>query len=282
MGEQWPVHVVVLQFARDPDTDDPINWDWTTLIDSGTPVAYVTGGVLGHVDEELIECRHPDCRTEREGEVRMDVRAVLDELVGAGHVDTETMLGVMGVDPLELDLDTTSLKFEGNEVILKRDEVEVIESPSGWSFRASQENGDEVDCAACGDALNDDHPIVNDAEGYAYHEDCLGVEFDEVVRRLEAEGITAYVEQTGGGTATIYVGEATEDEHGDRRFPCAVGPGWFEGPGWTLGGGHNHDLYVGPDNDTGELPSYGAFSPDNPATVEAVVDAVKRVLGGEW
>jgi hypothetical protein len=244
-----------------------------------TGTGYDLGTMLGLAREavhELARVRlHPSA-----GEVRMDVRAVLDELVGAGHVDTETMLGVMGVDPLELDLDTTSLEFEGNEVILKRDEV--IESPSGWSFRASQENGDEVDCAACGDALNDDHPIVNDAEGYAYHEDCLGVEFDEVVRRLEAEGITAYVEQTGGGTATIYVGEATEDEHGDRRFPCAVGPGWFEGPGWTLGRGHNHDLYVGPDNDTGELPSYGAFSPDNPATVEAVVDAVKRVLGGEW
>jgi hypothetical protein len=49
----------------------------------------------------------------------------------------------------------------------------VVESPSGWSFRSSQENGDQVDCMGCGNALNDDLPIVNDDEGYAYHEGCL-------------------------------------------------------------------------------------------------------------
>jgi len=48
----------------------------------------------------------------------------------------------------------------------------VVESPSGWSFRESQENGDNVDCWECGDTLNDDYPIVNDSEGYANHELC--------------------------------------------------------------------------------------------------------------
>lgn len=49
----------------------------------------------------------------------------------------------------------------------------IIESPSGWSFRESQENGDQVDCRYCGDPLNDNLPIENDSEGYAYHGECL-------------------------------------------------------------------------------------------------------------
>ena len=48
----------------------------------------------------------------------------------------------------------------------------VVHSPSGWSFRESQENGDNVDCWECGGPLDDDFPILNDNEGYAIHEDC--------------------------------------------------------------------------------------------------------------
>jgi hypothetical protein len=47
-----------------------------------------------------------------------------------------------------------------------------IDSPSGWSYMSDQENGDNVDCHACGQALDDDYPIVNDADGYALHEQC--------------------------------------------------------------------------------------------------------------
>lgn len=50
----------------------------------------------------------------------------------------------------------------------------IIESPSAWHYDSEQENGDNVDCWECGCPLNDDYPIVNDSEGHAYHEDCLG------------------------------------------------------------------------------------------------------------
>lgn len=49
----------------------------------------------------------------------------------------------------------------------------MIHSPSGWSYREEQENGDQVDCWSCGNPLDDDYPIVNDREGYAYHPNCL-------------------------------------------------------------------------------------------------------------
>lgn len=57
----------------------------------------------------------------------------------------------------------------------------LVESPSGWFFRESQENGDQVDCYSCGDPLNDDLPIVNDSDGFAFHADCLPVE-EQVVK----------------------------------------------------------------------------------------------------
>lgn len=49
----------------------------------------------------------------------------------------------------------------------------IVHSPSGWTYRARQENGDNVDCHACGNPLSDDQPIVNDEDGFAYHEQCL-------------------------------------------------------------------------------------------------------------
>lgn len=51
-ADDWPVHIVVLQFIRDPDeTDDPINWNWQRMLDDvAQGVEFVTGGVLGHAD----------------------------------------------------------------------------------------------------------------------------------------------------------------------------------------------------------------------------------------
>ena len=48
-----------------------------------------------------------------------------------------------------------------------------IYSPSGWHYVSDQENGDNVDCWSCGKPLNDDYPIVNDLDGYAYHKECV-------------------------------------------------------------------------------------------------------------
>lgn len=53
------------------------------------------------------------------------------------------------------------------------DDDPIIESPSAWSYRQSQENGDNVDCRDCGNPLDDNMPIENDEDGYAYHQPCL-------------------------------------------------------------------------------------------------------------
>lgn len=77
------------------------------------------------------------------------------------------------------------------------------------------------------------------------------INLDEVVRLLQAEhGIAnAYVEQTGGGCATIYAGPQHTDGNGDQRYAVAAGPGWFAGPGFTVARATPADFYIGPDDD---------------------------------
>lgn len=113
------------------------------------------------------------------------------------------------------------------------------------------------------------------------------ISLDAVVHALKAEGIGSYVEQTGGGCATVLVGEAYEFEvtlpwNGqtvtESAYPAAVGPGWFEGAGWTRGQAHATDLSVGPDRDDLDDAYLTYFSDDNPATIEAIVAAVKKAL----
>lgn len=75
------------------------------------------------------------------------------------------------------------------------------------------------------------------------------IDMQRICDLLNTQGITAYVEQTGGGTATIYAGESFTDKHGDPRHPVLAGPGWFDGPAWTQPHGDPTDFYIGPDDD---------------------------------
>jgi hypothetical protein len=88
------------------------------------------------------------------------------------------------------------------------------------------------------------------------------IDGDEIVTALRSMGYPAYVEQTGGGCATIMVGEEIGNT---ERYQVLVGPGWFDGPNWTKPVFDTADLYVGPDDD-GEV---------NPTQVEQHWDADK-------
>ena len=112
------------------------------------------------------------------------------------------------------------------------------------------------------------------------------IEFDAVVAALRDEGIDAYVEQTGGGCATVLVGEPEEFVYktGDGRvvsdwhYPAAVGPGWFEGEGWTRGHGAATDLAAGPEEEH-LFSEHGVyFDEDNVATIEKIVAVIKKTL----
>lgn len=106
-------------------------------------------------------------------------------------------------------------------------------------------------------------------------EDPLVVDFDRVVEALKARGITAYVEMTGGGVATIYTG--TDGSDPDVRPVVAAGPGWFEGPYYSRPRGAIGDLYIGPDEADDNLDN---IEPKNEAeTIELIVMWHKVV---EW
>ncbi len=72
---------------------------------------------------------------------------------------------------------------------------------------------------------------------------------DKVCDLLHKRGIKAYVEQTGGGCATIFAGPTHIDEYGDERYAAVAGPGWFAGPGWLHGRATTDEFGVGRDDD---------------------------------
>ena len=62
----------------------------------------------------------------------------------------------------------------------------IIESPHGFIYQSTQENGDHVDCWACGNHLNDDLPIYTNHDGYAFcSEECI-LEDHDVDEELHA------------------------------------------------------------------------------------------------
>jgi hypothetical protein len=113
------------------------------------------------------------------------------------------------------------------------------------------------------------------------------LDLDAVVDILHKNDVEAYVEQTGGGTATIYAGKQADHEEpryvwrdGVReqvgtetwaRFPVIAGPGWFEGPGWSKGRADTGDFTIGPDDDGESDDIFTASDADNEATVAAEI-----------
>lgn len=81
------------------------------------------------------------------------------------------------------------------------------------------------------------------------------LDMERICELIQAEGFPAYVEMTGGGTATIYAGkERQHPETKDSYYACLVGPGDFgtkrlmnvgDGDGCCYG----HDNY-GPKGDS--------------------------------
>lgn len=98
------------------------------------------------------------------------------------------------------------------------------------------------------------------------------IDLDAVVEHLHRMGVHAYVEQTGGGTATIYAGARWHEEGWGDRWAAIAGPGWFDGPNWTQGRAHADDFYVGPDDDGASNPD--TITSDDPAVIALAIAAV--------
>jgi hypothetical protein len=107
------------------------------------------------------------------------------------------------------------------------------------------------------------------------------IDMDAVVAYVEALGHRAFVEQTGGGVATIYAGRRAPDTNGDLRWSAAAGPGWFEGPGFRRPRADTCEFYIGPDDDgeaTPACPARGASAEEIARMIVAVIEHDTRPL----
>lgn len=95
--------------------------------------------------------------------------------------------------------------------------------------------------------------------------DPLEIHLDPLVELLRKRGMTdAYVEQTGGGCATVYV-------LGGR---IQAGPGWFAGPGWSDGRATLDDFYLGWDSDDRDAGETATQKLAKAGSVDDVVDHI--------
>lgn len=108
-------------------------------------------------------------------------------------------------------------------------------------------------------------------------EDGNEIDLDALCAAVRALGHEdAYVEQTGGGCATLFAGGTYTDAHGDQRWRAAAGPGWFDGPGWTNGRAALGDFYVGPDDGEDDEAVHCCMPGESLDSIAARIDALVR------
>lgn len=113
------------------------------------------------------------------------------------------------------------------------------------------------------------------------------LDLQKVCDIVKGWGIPCYVEQTGGGCATIYAGTQTAGKprttvgHGpddsDPRWQCIAGPGWFEGPEWSEPHASLGEFYIGPDDDGATDPTFTTDEGDDEASVATKILHVVRL-----
>lgn len=99
------------------------------------------------------------------------------------------------------------------------------------------------------------------------------IDLDRVAELLRERGVAAQVEQTGGGTATLYADPTGDPLAGDARHAVAVGPGFFAGPGFTFARAYREELVIGPDDD-GEVTPLDTPARASEADVAAIVQTL--------
>jgi len=98
-----------------------------------------------------------------------------------------------------------------------------------------------------------------------------------VAELVRAEGVAAFVAQTGGGVATLYAGDPVGvDSEGFEQFPAVAGPGSFW-PSPTFCPG---ELCVGPDTEGWNVADVDFWESSEGSTVEDVArEILSRVRG---
>lgn len=107
----------------------------------------------------------------------------------------------------------------------------------------------------------------------------LEINLFTIAERLRVDyGIRAFVDHTGGNTATVYLGEPDDD----MRYIISMGPGYFEDSSHRTARAHLQEFGIGPDGLaeglTDRCPSVtGIKNEDEAVTVAA--DMYRRIVG---
>jgi hypothetical protein len=108
------------------------------------------------------------------------------------------------------------------------------------------------------------------------------IPMDHLAKLLRNMGHTsAYVESTGGNTATLYVGPTHRDQHGDPRYAAVAGPGAFYGEGMSDPYGVPDDFYVSADDD-GDTPGHTVYSGASPESIVKLIDLQVKASVAAW
>lgn len=110
------------------------------------------------------------------------------------------------------------------------------------------------------------------------------LDMDLICTLIHAAGLPAYVEQTGGGCATIQAGPTRLNGNGDSIYAALCGPGWFESfdlnqaPPFQRGRAHTDDCYVGAD-DQGDTEAWAAGDSDDEQSVaERIITTIMAAI----
>lgn len=115
-----------------------------------------------------------------------------------------------------------------------------------WAYARTLEGGQLL-------AVQPDAELLEELrEAYDRGRQPSRVDLWAVTREIKAAGHYAFVDHTGGNTATLYAGRPVPDE--DRVFCWSAwgGPGWFEGAGWTKPFADTSEFGIGQHDDAAQ------------------------------
>lgn len=148
-----------------------------------------------------------------------------------------------------------------------------VSDGNAWQLVVEAEDGEPVEShpTMARDQLLDGDRIADVVAELYMAKEGRELDMDVIVDHVRRMGVWAYVEQTGGGCATIFAGAQRVNAAGDPVYAVCAGPGRY-GWGKLPSTGHADEFFVGADDQ-------GETEPIDCAKVGALTeDAIAKVI----
>lgn len=100
---------------------------------------------------------------------------------------------------------------------------------------------------------------------------------DGVAKAINSQGIKASVQHTGGGCATLYLGETNAEDY----YSLAAGAGSFESKDWSNPVGYWSEFWIGPEDNVGARFETSGGYYKGEQTIEALVEFIVNAYKSE-